>query len=250
MASTSNTGSSASPGPSRKYIPPALRSQQASSPSKSSQSGPSGSGRGPSEPPWPTASAPYQQPSRRVPGPSSDSQSYQYNGTQRNGSRYPQPSSTTYDYTHEDASHSRIQRHDDTNSAPTPRTAYIPPSQRLGRIPPTTHTQSHSAPSPRRRYIPESATLFLAGDSFVGALTPAKGPQPKEMPMERGESEVEREEYGVLKREWEVYDAIPKIIKIRKEKGAAAKVGNSLIFVLSQFETREIVRRGWLISRA
>jgi hypothetical protein len=28
-----------------------------------------------------------------------------------------------------------------------------------------------------------------------------------------------------LKKEWEVYDAIPKMIKIRKEKGAAAKVG-------------------------
>jgi hypothetical protein len=57
------------------------------------------------------------------------------------------------------------------------------------------------------------------------------------MPSERGESEVEREEYGVLKREWEVYDAIPKMIKIRKEKGAAAKVGFSLTFVLSQLET-------------
>jgi hypothetical protein len=53
------------------------------------------------------------------------------------------------------------------------------------------------------------------------------------MPNERGESEVEREEYGVLKREWEVYDAIPKMIKIRKEKGAAAKVGLSSI---SSFE--------------
>jgi hypothetical protein len=77
--------------------------------------------------------------------------------------------------------------------------------------------------------------LFLAGDSFVGALSPAKGPQPKEMPNERGESEVDKEEYGVLKREWEVYDAIPKMIKIRKEKGAAAKVGYSLFrFILDE----------------
>jgi hypothetical protein len=50
------------------------------------------------------------------------------------------------------------------------------------------------------------------------------------MPSERGESEIEKEEYGVLKREWEVYDAIPKMIKIRKEKGAAAKVGLSSAF--------------------
>jgi len=63
------------------------------------------------------------------------------------------------------------------------------------------------------------------------------------MPMERGESEVEREEYGVLKREWEVYDAIPKMIKIRKEKGAAAKVGYSLTSILIQFETSGIARR-------
>ena len=45
------------------------------------------------------------------------------------------------------------------------------------------------------------------------------------MPAERGETEEEREEYAVSKKEWEVYDAIPKMIKIRKEKGAAAKVG-------------------------
>jgi len=45
------------------------------------------------------------------------------------------------------------------------------------------------------------------------------------MPAERGETEDEKEEYAVLKKEWEVYDAIPKMIKIRKEKGAAAKVG-------------------------
>jgi hypothetical protein len=35
---------------------------------------------------------------------------------------------------------------------------------------------------------------------------------------------VEREEYAVVKKQWEEYDAIPKMIKIRKEKGAAAKV--------------------------
>lgn len=70
------------------------------------------------------------------------------------------------------------------------------------------------------------------------------------MPMERGESVVEREEYGVLKREWEVYDAIPKMIRIRKEKGAAAKVGYSLAFILSQFETKGNAWGAWLISRA
>lgn len=64
----------------------------------------------------------------------------------------------------------------------------------------------------------------------MGALSPAKGPQPKEMPNERGESEAGREEYGILKREWEVYDAIPKMIKIRKEKGAAAKVSRCSVF--------------------
>ena len=70
------------------------------------------------------------------------------------------------------------------------------------------------------------------------------------MPSERGESEVEREEYGVLKREWEVYDAIPKMIKIRKEKGAAAKVSLSRSFVLFQMETRGMYMGTELMSRA
>jgi hypothetical protein len=190
--------------------------------------------------------APYSQPTRRNPGPGPgpstelSNQAGRYGRpegfqSQRNGTGYQQPrpdSSTSYDYSHEDGSDQpqpqpqpRAQRYGDINSAPSSsRTTYIPPSQR---VPLYGHsgTQSHSAPSPRRRYIPESATLFLAGDSFVGALSPAKGPQPREIPTERGESEVEKEEYAVLKKEWEVYDAIPKMIKIRKEKGAAAKVG-------------------------
>jgi hypothetical protein len=58
----------------------------------------------------------------------------------------------------------------------------------------------------------------------VGALSPAKGPQPKELPGERGTTEEEQAGYAQIKKEWEVYDAIPKMIKIRKEKGAAAKV--------------------------
>jgi hypothetical protein len=66
--------------------------------------------------------------------------------------------------------------------------------------------------------------MFLAGDSFVGALSPAKGPQPKELPVERGTTEEEQAEFAVIKKQWDVYDAIPKMIKIRKEKGAAAKV--------------------------
>jgi len=64
------------------------------------------------------------------------------------------------------------------------------------------------------------------------------------MPSERGETEEEKEEYAVLKKEWEVYDAIPKMIKIRKEKGAAAKVSYNYptlrsIFLSSYFSTDE-----------
>ena len=241
MASTSTPSSSAS-GSSRKYIPPALRSQQApasASTSSSSSSRPNGStvgSRTSTQPPWPTAHAPYQQPTRRDDrhntGQAEAGPSTRWNGSQdtyrRSGPGHPQPqphSSAPYDYGREDESMQSRGNRFDSHSTPT-RSAYIPPSQR---VPPHGHSysqsQSHSAPSPRRRYIPESAHLFLAGDSFVGALSPAKGPQPKEMPSERGETEDEKEEYAVLKKEWEVYDAIPKMIKIRKEKGAAAKVG-------------------------
>lgn len=84
----------------------------------------------------------------------------------------------------------------------------------------------NSAPTGYRSYKPESAHLFLAGDSFVGALNPAKGPPPEEdVPETDGGTEEERIEYGRIKRLWAEYDAIPKMIKIKKEKGSAAKVG-------------------------
>jgi hypothetical protein len=57
-------------------------------------------------------------------------------------------------------------------------------------------------------------------------LNPAKGPPPEEdVPETEGETEEERVDYGRIKRLWADYDAIPKMIKIKKEKGAAAKVG-------------------------
>jgi hypothetical protein len=57
-------------------------------------------------------------------------------------------------------------------------------------------------------------------------LNPAKGPPPEEdTPETEGETEDERAEYIRIKRLWAEYDAIPKMIKIKKEKGAAAKVG-------------------------
>jgi hypothetical protein len=57
-------------------------------------------------------------------------------------------------------------------------------------------------------------------------LNPAKGPPPEEdTPETEGETEDERAEYVRIKKLWAGYDAIPKMIKIKKEKGAAAKVG-------------------------
>lgn len=222
MASSSNPSSkpnsSGASAPARKYIPPALRSQQTSSSSRVSE----------------TAST-------SAPGPSRITATYQARrplDDNAGPSRYAQPaSSVPYDYSREDPEFQPKALYDQgpsrrnhISSYPQPQpqsatSAYIPPSQRSAR-PPTapSSTFSHSAPSPRRRYVPETAHLFLAGDSFVGALSPAKGPQPKELPGERGTTEEEQAEYAQIKKEWEVYDAIPKMIKIRKEKGAAAKV--------------------------
>jgi hypothetical protein len=223
-----------SPAPARKYVPPALRSQP--TPTSSRSNGPSSS-------------------SSSAPGPSrytnTNTGTYQARRPLDNGSpgpsRYSQPtpalaSHVPYDYSREDPEFQMTSPHDQMgpgrrNVSPNqPKSTYIPPSQRSARPPTaTTGTFSHSAPSPRRRYIPETAHLFLAGDSFVGALSPAKGPQPKELPVERGTTEEEQAEFAAIKKQWEVYDAIPKMIKIRKEKGAAAKVG---LFVLGWGEKR------------
>lgn len=230
---SSKSSSSAASAPARKYIPPALRFQPTPSSSRTSDSG-----------------------SSSAPGPSRYSSTSTYQARRplddnAGPSRYAQPaSSVPYDYSREDPYFQAQNPYDQgpsrrnhISSYPQPQSqsatsAYIPPSQRSAR-PPTasSSTFSHSAPSPRRRYVPETAHLFLAGDSFVGALSPAKGPQPKELPGERGTTEEEQAEYAQIKKEWEVYDAIPKMIKIRKEKGAAAKVSLLVLSCIRGTET-------------